>query len=74
MAKVKKSILYEFDIKKQREFDREEGREEGKETLLVDLIQKKVQKGKTIDQIADELEMTTDEIRPFYEECIKSPE
>ncbi|RHV38743.1 hypothetical protein DXB59_02370 [Ruminococcus sp. OM05-10BH] len=42
---------------------REEGREEGREQLLINQIQKKQAKGKDITQIADELEMTEEEVQ-----------
>ena len=35
---------------------REEGRKEGRKTLLVEKIKKKMEKGKNISTIADELE------------------
>ncbi len=57
------SILYEYDEKKQRRLDREEGRE----IAMVQLVQKKIAKNKTIETIADELETTVDEIRPIYD-------
>ncbi len=44
-----------------REEGREEGRKEGKTDLLISLVCKKLRKGKSIPQIADELE--ADEIR-----------
>ena len=39
----------------------------------VTLIQKKIQKGKTLDVIADELESTVEEIKPLYDLVIKYP-
>ena len=42
---------------------RAEGREEGREQLLINQIQKKQAKGQDITQIADELEMTEEEVQ-----------
>ena len=41
---------------------RAEGREEGREQLLINQIQKKQAKGKDLAQIAEELEMTEEEV------------
>ena len=67
------SILYEYDEKKQRRFDREEGIEIGDSGRLIIQVQKKVAKNKTIETIADELETTVDEIRPIYEAVKAAP-
>ena len=45
----------------------EDAREEGKRSLLMTQIQKKLQKGKTPEQIADELETDLDEIQAVME-------
>ena len=42
---------------------RAEGREEGREQLLINQIQKKQAKGKDLAQIAEELEMTEEEVQ-----------
>ena len=66
---------YETDIEVQREEAREEGRkmgrEEGREEKrkeflqkICSLIQKKLEKGKTISEIADDLEDTEENIVP----------
>ena len=74
---------YETDIEVQREEAREEGREEGrklgreegreeerKEFLqkICSLIQKKLEKGKTISEIADDLEDTEENIAHLIEQ------
>ena len=67
---------YETDIEVQREEAREEGRKQGEEegrkqgTLqkTCALIQKKLEKGKTISEIADELEDTEENIARLIEE------
>ena len=76
-AKVIKMSIYEYDEKKQREFDREEGREEGRkeglEEGLIILIQKKISKGKTLESIAEDLESTIEEIKPVYDVVSRYP-
>ena len=70
---------YETDIEVQREEAREEGRkmgrEEGREEKrkeflqkICSLIQKKLEKGKTISEIADDLEDTEENIAHLIEE------
>ena len=54
---------------------REKGREEGREQLLINQIQKKQAKGKDLAQIAEELEMTEEEVQKIldkYAETIQS--
>ena len=48
--------------KQGREEGRKQGREEGRKAERSTLIQKKLEKGKTISQIADELEDTEENI------------
>ena len=67
---------YETDIEVQREEAREEGRKQGEEegrkqgTLqkTCALIQKKLEKGKTISEIADDLENTEENIAHLIEQ------
>ena len=47
---------------------REEGREEGRNLQLWKMIQKKIVKGKSLEQIADELEEREEDIRLLYEQ------
>ena len=47
--------------------EREEGRLEGKENTLLDLIRKKLEKGKDIPTIADEIEETEDVVKQMIE-------
>ena len=60
---------------------RAEGKEEGREEILqqmrknkIIVIYKKVQKGKTLDVIADELEEEVEEIKPIYDMVYASGE
>lgn len=46
-------------------------KEEGRDELLTELITKKIAKGKSLEQIADELEEDIENIRPLYEELLK---
>lgn len=43
-------------------------KEEGRGELLAEQINKKIAKGKTLEQIADELEEEVENIRPLYDE------
>ena len=45
---------------------REQGRKQGREQTLLALIKKKIDKGKSLAQIADELEETQEVILPLY--------
>ena len=67
---------YETDIEVQREEAREQGREEGRKQGREEgrkaerstLIQKKLEKGKTISEIADDLEDTEENIAHLIEQ------
>lgn len=48
------------------------GKKEGQRQLLVAQVQKKIEKGKSIEQIADELEENISAIRPIYDELVKN--
>ena len=50
-----------------KEEGREEGREEGETVRLLRLIQRKLCRGKTLSEIADELEDSEEAIKPLYE-------
>ena len=52
-----------------REAGIEEGREEGRIELLKQLIQRKLSKGKSIDEIAEELEESVTVIQNLIGEC-----
>ena len=49
---------------------RDEGREEGELKRLIRLICKKLVKGKSLEDIADDLEEKIDDIRPMYEAAV----
>ncbi len=70
--------IYEYDqakhIRQEWEDAWEEGRREGQESLLKELISRKLNKGKTIPEIAQELEMEESEIRRLVEAFVESRE
>ena len=51
-----------------------EGRTEGEMLKLIQIIAKKILKGKSISVIASELEETEDAVRPIYDLLISAPE
>ncbi|MDY4670258.1 MAG: hypothetical protein SO415_09750 [Oliverpabstia sp.] len=55
--------IYEYDMEKHMRMERAEAREEGRNLLLVEMIQKKLQKGKPLPQIAEELEVTEEAVK-----------
>lgn len=70
-AEAKKVSIYEYDAEKhirmERAEAREEGREEGREQLLADMIRKKMGKGRTVPEIAEDLEMSEKEIQDIID-------
>lgn len=52
----------------ERVLDRQEAREEGRKQLLSELIQKKLEKGLTMDQIADTLEIDASRVKELIRE------
>ena len=58
-------------LQKERREGYEEGQKEGQRQLLVAQVQKKIEKGKSIEQIADELEEDISAIRQIYDELVK---
>lgn len=68
-------VLKEMLQKERREGYEEgqkEGYEEGQKQLLSALIQKKIEKGKSVEQIADELEEDISAIRQIYDKLEKN--
>ena len=72
---VQKIMMFDLTYEKQMENAKrewyndgvEEGRAEGTVRYLVTSVIKKVQKNKTLDQIADELEESIEIIQPMYD-------
>ena len=64
-------MTLDFTFERRLELQREEAREEGIIYGREELIRKKILKQKSLEQIADDLEETPDEIRPLYEKIAK---
>ncbi len=62
-------FLTEYDEKKHLRHTFEEGKEEGREDKLLELIQKKRAKGRSVETIAEELEEDVETIRCLLERC-----
>lgn len=58
----------------ERVYDRLDGKAEGKALVLVGQIQKKLKRGKSLSQIAEELEENVEVIRVYYEAVAASPD
>lgn len=67
-AEAKKVSIYEYDEEKHMRQVKEEGRQEGIAQKLIELVNKKLEKGKSISQIADELEENEETIQKLIEE------
>ena len=61
-------LLDEYDYETDIEVQREEAREEGRIEEISALIRKKLEKGKTISEIADDLEDTEENIAHLIEQ------
>ena len=59
-------------LKEMLQKERREGYEEGQRQLLVAKVQKKIEKGKSVEQIADELEEDISAVRQVYDELVKN--
>ena len=71
-AEVLDMYLSEVNEDILRERLMEEGEQKGREEFLRSIILKKISKGKSLEQIADELEENVEDIRPLYEELIST--
>ena len=64
--------IFEYDqekhIQQEREEAWEEGRNQGEQDMLCKLVEKKLKKGKTIAQIAEELEESESVIKKILED------
>ena len=67
-AEAKRMSIYEYDQARHIRQEREEAWEEGAEHKLKELISKKLDKGKTIQEIAKELETEDSEILRLIKE------
>ena len=59
-----KTLLHDMDVRHEGE---KIGREKGRKELLVSLVIKKIQKGKNVEQIAEDLEEDVDYIKKIYD-------
>ena len=72
---------YEMEMRYERKMARKEGlaegraegRAEGEQLKLIQLVAKKVLKGKSLSVIASELEETEDSIKPIYDLMVSTP-
>ncbi len=73
-----REFLADWDKRSQlrsaRDLGLAEGKAEGELYSLLSLLRKKVQKGKSLAQTAEELEDTQENLRLFYETVRKNPE
>ena len=61
-------MTLDYTFERRLELQRVEAEEEGMQQKLKEQIRKKIYKGKSLEQIADDLEETPDVIRPLYEQ------
>lgn len=73
-AEAMKVSIYEYDEERHIRQEREEAWEEGREAVLQSLIRKKLEKGKSLREIADELETEEGEIRRLIENIEQAEE
>ena len=59
---------FERQLELEREEAMEEGRKLGVEQGMLALIRRKMEKGKSLQQIADELEETSDALLPLFDQ------
>lgn len=67
-SEAKKVSIYEYDVRMEREEGIEQGIVMGKQELLKNLIQKKLQKGLSVPEIAQMLETEEETVRRLMEE------
>ena len=69
-AEVLRMSIFVYDqekhIRQEKDESREEGKEEGRASMLRDLVIRKVEKGYSLEQIADAFDYNKDEIEPIY--------
>ena len=70
-AEVAHVMTLDFTFEHRLELQREEAIEEGKKEALAGLIRNKMNNNKSLEQIAVDLDVPVDQIRPIYEELAK---
>ena len=75
-AEVKRVVLAEYNeelhLKNVRECGYEEGVDQGRMQKQIELVIKKVRKGQSLEQIANALETTIDQLKEVYEAVVKA--
>ena len=69
-----REFMAAMDYNSQVSWNREQGMAKGELKKLFSLIQKKLQKGKTLSETASELEDTEEHLLPFYEAVQQHPD
>ena len=81
-AEAKSVSIYEYDMEKHMRMERAEAREEGKREgmekglqegrtkLLQEMVQKKSKKGQSVENIAQDLELTEEEVKGLLKEMV----
>lgn len=64
------NIMTEYDEEKQLRYAFRDGKAEGKAEQLISLICRKLKKGKTMEQIAEDLDEDISVIRPYYKAAL----
>ena len=86
-AEAKSVRIYEYDMEKHMRMERAEAREEGKREgikegmekglqegrtkLLQEMVQKKSKKGQSVENIAQDLELTEEEVKGLLKEIVE---
>ena len=70
-AEVMHVMTLDFTFEHRLELQREEAIEEGKKEALAGLIRNKMNNNKSLEQIAVDLDVPVDQIRPVYEKIAK---
>ena len=82
-AEAKSVSIYEYDMEKHMRMERAEAREEGKREgmeqgiqegrmkLLQEMVQKKSKKGQSVENIAQDLELTEEEVKGLLKEIVE---
>ena len=71
MAKDLANDIVQEMVENMKEKTLEEGLSEGQTKKLKEQITKKIEKGKTDEQIADEIELSLDETRVLIKQCLE---
>ena len=68
MVEYMKTLVHDMDVMNEGiAKGRAQGRDEGEVINFIKLVRKKIEKGKSVDKIADELEETVDAVQKIYD-------